>query len=88
MITYIHQQPDWPSFAWDQAALAPLLAEVNHRLGRLLGQMSTYGFDLRSEALLRTLTLDVVNSSEIENQVLDLDQVRSSIARRLGMDEE
>lgn len=86
MVTYIHQLPDWPAFAWDQAKLAPLLAHVNHRLGRLLGQMSTYGFDLRSEALLRTLTLDVVKSSEIENEVLDLDQVRSSIARRLGMD--
>lgn len=82
---YIYQRKRWPNFEWNQEKLAPLVAQINHRLGRLIGQMETYGFDLRSEALLRTLTLDVVKSSEIENEILDLNQVRSSIARRLGM---
>lgn len=85
MVRYIYQQKEWPEFTWDQEKLAPILAHLHRRLGRLLGQMQSYGFDLRSEALLRTLTLDVVKSSEIENEILDIDQVRSSIARRLGM---
>lgn len=85
MTTYLHQLKEWPDFTWDQEKLAPLLGKINHRLGRLIGRMETYGFDLRSEALLRTLTLDVVKSSEIENETLDFNQVRSSIARRLGL---
>ena len=83
---YIHEQEDWPAFRWDATRLAPLLAEVRHRQGLLLGRMSALGFPLRTEAALRTLTQDVVKTSEIEGERLDTDQVRSSIARRMGVD--
>ena len=86
MEQYIHQLPDWPRFQWDDRALSLRLAHVRYRQGRLLGRMEGLGFSLRSEALLNTLTLDVLKSSEIEGEVLDVAQVRSSIARRLGMD--
>lgn len=86
MIAYIHQRPDWPRFTWDGEALIEPLAAVRHRQGRLLGRMEALGFDLRSEALLQTLTQDVLKSSEIEGERLDKAQVRSSIARRLGLD--
>lgn len=85
-MTYIHERSDWPQFTWDQEKLAPKLAAVRHRQGRLLGRMEAIGFPLRKEAVLETLTLDVVKSSEIEGAVLNSEQVRSSIARRLGMD--
>ncbi len=86
MAVYIHQLPHWPRFTWRQEQVAPLLAEVRHRQGRLLGRMEGMGFRLQSEASLQTLTLDVLKSSEIEGELLDAGQVRSSIARRLGMD--
>lgn len=86
MARYIHQQKDWPHFTWDEKRLLQLLAEVRHKQGRLLGQMEGLGFNLQTEATLQTLTLDVLKSSEIEGEILDADQVRSSIARRLGMD--
>lgn len=85
-MTYIHEQADWPKFTWDAAALADRLAGVRHRQGRLIGRMEALGFRLRSEAVLQTLTQDVVKSSEIEGETLDVEQVRSSIARRLGID--
>lgn len=83
---YIHQLPAWPSFTWNQEGLAKTLAGVRHRQGKLVGRMMTLGFDLRNEANLQTLTQEVLKSSEIEGEKLDPDQVRSSIARRLGMD--
>src|SRR5688572_16561142 len=83
---YIHDLPDWPRFRWDGDRLAEVLGEVRHRQGRLTGRMESLGFSLRQEAVLRTLTADVLKSSEIEGENLDADQVRSSIARRLGMD--
>ncbi len=86
MATYIHELKGWPEFHWDQKHLAEPLAEVRHRQGRLLGRMESLGFALRNEAVLHTLTEDVLKSSEIEGEVLDKEQVRSSIARRLGMD--
>ena len=86
MSVYIHQLANWPKFTWNQEKLSPLLAEVRHRQGRLLGRMESLGFGLKAEATLQTLTLDVLKSSEIEGELLDSDQVRSSIARRLGMD--
>ena len=73
-------------FHWDQNALTQPLAAVRHRQGRLIGRMQTLGFSLREEAVLHTLTEDVLKSSEIEGEILDKDQVRSSIARRLGME--
>jgi Fic family protein len=84
--TYIHQHPDWPAFIWDTAQLAGPLAAVRHRQGRLLGHMEGLGFSLKQEAVLETLTDDVLKTSEIEGERLDSGQVRSSIARRLGID--
>lgn len=84
---YIHQQADWPKLTWDAAKLSVLLAEVRHRQGRLLGRMEGLGFLLRSEAQLFTLTADVVQSSAIEGENLDAEEVRSSIARRLGLEQ-
>ena len=83
---YIWELSDWPQFRWDQDRLANVLAEARHEQGRLLGRMEALGFQLREEAVLRTLTQDVLKSSEIEGEKLDPEQVRSSIARRLGMD--
>jgi len=83
---FIYQLPDWPRFRWDQEALAAHLAEIRHRQGRLLGRMEGLGFSLQKEAELETLTLDVLKSSEIEGESLNPDQVRSSIARRLGLE--
>jgi Fic family protein len=83
---YIHQRDDWPKIHWDQESLTGPLAAVRHRQGRLLGRMEGLGFRLQEEAVLSTLTQDVLKSSEIEGEILDSDQVRSSIARRLGLD--
>jgi len=83
---YIHERKEWPEFEWNQTKLAPLLAEVRHLQGRLLGRMEALGFQLREEATLQTLTQDVVKTSEIEGEKLDAAQVRSSLARRMGMD--
>src|SRR5438045_7024298 len=86
MARYIHQLPDWPQFRCDHNKLAKLLAAVRHRQGRLIGRMQSLGFPLREQAVLQTLTEDVLKSSEIEGEILDKDQVRSSIAHRLGME--
>ena len=86
MTLYIHELPSWPDFRWDPKRLAAPVAALRHRQGRLIGRMEGLGFSLRAEAVLQTLTQDVLKSSEIEGEVLDRDQVRSSIARRLGMD--
>jgi Fic family protein len=86
MSVYIHQLRNWPSFYWDAAALNNLLADLRHQQGKLLGSMEKIGFGLQAEANLQTLTLDVLKSSEIEGELLNPEQVRSSIARRLGMD--
>jgi Fic family protein len=86
MPTYIHELPGWPEFRWDQQSLAAPLAAVRHRQGRLIGRMEALGLGLRSEAILRTMTEEVIKSSDIEGEKLDRDQVRSSLARRLGMD--
>jgi len=83
---YIYEDPEWPKLRWNDARLSPLLAEVRHRQGRLLGRMEGLGFRLRAEATLTTLTSDVIKSSAIEGERLDVDEVRSSIARRLGLD--
>ena len=83
---YVWEHKNWPNLICDSGQLAVLLARVSHEQGRLLGKMENLGFDLRREAQLSTLTEDVVRSSEIEGEKLDVGQVRSSIARRLGMD--
>jgi Fic family protein len=86
MLIYSHGLPSWPEFHWDRQLVADQLAAVRHRQGRLIGRMETLGFPLRNEAQLETLTQDVLKSSEIEGEILNADQVRSSIARRLGID--
>ncbi len=86
MPDYIHQLPAWPAFRWDQHRLAAQLAAVRHRQGRLIGRMQSLGLAPREEAVLRTLTEDVLKTSEIEGEILDQQEVRSSIARRLGME--
>ncbi len=83
---YIHELKDWPRFHWNRELLAEPLADVRHRQGRLVGHMEALGFTLRQEAVLQTLTSDVLKSSEIEGEILNAEMVRSSIARRLGMD--
>lgn len=83
---YIHERPEWPGFRWNSERISPRLVEVRHRQGRLIGRMEGLGFQLRTEAVLDTLTEDVLKSSEIEGEKLDRDQVRSSIARRLGIE--
>jgi Fic family protein len=83
---YIHELKDWPKFRWDSDRLGEQLASVRHRQGRLIGRMESLGFKLQQEAVLQTLTADVLKSSEIEGERLEAEQVRSSIARRLGMD--
>lgn len=86
MSPYIYNLPNWPRFHWDRERLTEQLSVVRHEQGRLLGRMEALGFKLRQEAVLKTLTEDVLKSSEIEGEQLDAEQVRSSIARRLGMD--
>lgn len=83
---YIHEQSGWPDFVWDSEILAAPLAAVRHKQGRLLGKMEALGFQQRAEASLVTITADVVKSSAIEGEELNPDEVRSSIARRLGLD--
>ncbi|SDF29305.1 Fic family protein [Bradyrhizobium brasilense] len=85
-MTYIHELQDWPHFTWDAAKLAQRLAAVRNRQGRLTGRMEELGFKLKTEANLEALTEEVTKSSEIEGEVLSRDQVRSSLARRLGVD--
>jgi len=86
MTSYIHQRSGWPAFTWDARIVAEALAHTRHKQGRLLGRMSQLGFDLQTEAGLSVLTSDVVTSSAIEGEMLDPEAVRSSIARRLGLD--
>lgn len=86
IMTYIHELQDWPEFKWRDEILTPILAEARHKQGRLIGQMESLGFQLREQSVLRSLTEEVVKSSDIEGEKLDMEQVRSSVARRLGMD--
>ena len=83
---YIYERPEWPHVTWQRERLEPLLGAVRHQQGRVLGHMEALGFSAQAQATLQTLTLDVLKSSEIEGEVLPADQVRSSLARRLGLD--
>lgn len=86
MIKYIYQYPSWPNFTWDEKEIQVILGKVRYMQGKLLGQMSSLGFSIKEQTHLSNLTLDVLKSSEIEGEKLNEDQVRSSIARRLGME--
>ena len=83
---WIHEHENWPDFTWDAKALVSKLADIRHQQGRLLGRMEGLGFDQQREASLDMLTSDVVKSSAIEGETLNPVEVRSSIARRLGLD--
>ena len=86
MAKYIYRFSNWPDFFWDEKEIQVLLGKVRHLQGKLLGQISTLGFSFREETMLSTLTLDVLKSSEIEGEMLNYEQVRSSIARKLGLE--
>ncbi|HEX5153636.1 MAG TPA: Fic family protein [Parafilimonas sp.] len=86
IVKYIYELRGWPGFNWKESEVTSLLANVRHRQGRLLGRMEGLGFNQQQEVNLKTLTSDIVKSSEIEGEILNPEQVRSSIARRLGME--
>lgn len=86
MTIYLHQRKDWPNFHWDSETLLPYVSKVRDLQGRLIGRMESIGFELRDEAVLETITEDIVKTSEIEGEFLNPEEVRSSVARRLGMD--
>ena len=87
MSQYIYHRPEWPTFTWQHAALESLLGVVRHQQGHLLGRLDSLGVELRSEATLQTLTLEVLKSSEIEGELLPPASVRSSLAHRLGLEQ-
>ncbi len=84
--TYIHEYPNWTDWQLDEVQLLPLVARIRLLQGRLLGQMSSLGFDLPLEVCLEALTLEVIKTSEIEGEYLNTEQVRSSVARHLGIE--
>ena len=83
---YIYKQKNWPTFTWDTDLITKTLGSVRHQQGMILGQMQTLGFRVQEETMLKALTMDVIKSSEIEGELLNPEQVRSSIARRLGIE--
>jgi Fic family protein len=86
MAKYIYQRENWTDFTWDDSKISTLLAQVRNLQGRLLGKMTSLGFGYKEEATLENITLDILKSSEIEGEKLNGQQVRSSVARRLGLD--
>ena len=86
MAKYIYQHDQWPDFTWNDKEINVILGKVRHLQGKILGQMGALGFSIKEEAILSTLTLDVLKSSEIEGEWLNYEQVRSSIARKLGIE--
>lgn len=86
MANYIYQQPDWTNFTWKDKDINAVFGAVRHLQGKIAGQINSIGFSTKEETTLSTLTSDVVKSSEIEGEMLNYDQVRSSIAKRLGIE--
>lgn len=86
MAKYIYQYKSWPNFTWNEKEIQVILGKVRHLQGKIFGQISALGFSIKEETMLSTLTLDVVKSSEIEGEILNYEQVRSSIARKLGIE--
>ena len=86
MAKYIYQYKTWPKFTWNEKEIQVILGKVRHLQGKIFGQINALGFSVKEETLLSTLTLDVVKSSEIEGKTLNYEQVRSSIARKLGIE--
>jgi Fic family protein len=85
MAKYIYEHKNWTDFSWKDKAINAVFGEVRLMQGKIIGQMNALGFSEKNETTLNVLTSDVVNSSEIEGEFLNYDQVRSSIARRLGI---
>ena len=85
MAKYIYEHRNWTKFTWQDKGINVVFGEVRLMQGKIIGQMKALGFSAKEEAILTALTLDVVKSSEIEGELLNYDQVRSSIARRLGI---
>lgn len=85
MAKYIYGYKNWTDFSWQDKAINAVFGEVRQMQGKIIGQMNALGFSAKEEATLTALTLDVVKSSEIEGEMLNYEQVRSSIARRLGI---
>lgn len=83
---YLHQRKDWSNFKWDSETLLPYVGGVRDLQGRLIGRTEGMGVELREEAVLNTLTRDIVKTSEIEGELLNPEEVRSSVAQRLGME--
>lgn len=83
---YIYQYEQWPHFKWDEEEIQVVLGKVRHLQGKVFGQMGAMGFSIKQETMISTLTLDVLKSSEIEGEILNYEQVRSSIARSLGLE--
>ncbi len=86
MAKYIYEYSNWPNFTWDEKKIQVVLGKVRYLQGKLFGQISTLGFSIKEEKMLSTLTFDVLKSSEIEGELLNYEQVRSSIARKLGLE--
>jgi len=86
MAQYIHQKAEWPAFVWQEPELAEMLGKVRYAQGKIAGRMDALGFSVRTEAMLNTLVEDVLKSTEIEGEILNPEQVRSSVARRLGLE--
>ena len=85
MTKYIYEHNNWTDFTWHDKAINVIFGEVRLTQGKIIGQMNSLGFSAKEEASLNALSLEVVKSSEIEGELLNYDQVRSSIARRLGI---
>lgn len=85
MAKYIYEHKNWPTFTWQDKSINTIFGEVRQMQGKIIGQMNAMGFSTKEETTLNSLTLDIVKSSEIEGELLNYEQVRSSVARRLGI---
>ena len=86
MVKYIYEYSNWPNFTWNEKEIQEILGKVRHLQGKVFGQISALGFSIKEETMLSSLTLDILKSSEIEGEILNYEQVRSSVARQLGLD--
>lgn len=86
MTTYIYQHQNWPLFQWDNARLLPLVSQIRYLQGKLIGQIKTFGFELQTVTHLETIAEEIIKSAEIEGEVMDDQEVRSSLARKLGIE--
>ncbi len=86
MVKYIYEYSNWPNFTWNENEIQEILGKVRHLQGKVFGHISALGFSIKEETMLSSLTLDILKSSEIEGEILNYEQVRSSVARQLGLD--